>query len=433
MKPPTIYQALLLLVAQAMLITSCAAPSPVPEPPTTAPTPTPAQQVLRVYNPAGMRADGVFVDELLKEIMLQQGVTRPSLAAAFPRTEVEEMLIDHDAQAEITELFYKRGWTDGLPIVPPTEERVRDMLKGTDLSPEFVVGTLFPLAGQATVEKIAVNAVMAGCQPAYMPILLAAVEAISGEDFDLRGIATTTNPDVPMLIISGPVTEELGINAGTNALGRGWQANASIGRAVHLIVQNIGGSWLGLTDMSSLGQPGDFAMCLAENQDASPWGPLHVDLGFPRNANVVTVLGAEGTHSIRGIGHDSEGFLELVAAHLAGLERPHRAVMLLIVAQDTAAMLARDGWTRESMTQFIFEHARVPFSTYQRRFIEPGNVQGVPTWVLETTDPNAMIPAPFIEDRKSTMLIPVWPDNGAVSREIRLPWNWAELVKDVTD
>ena len=146
------------------------------------------------------------------------------------------------------------------------------MLKGTDLAPETVIGTIDPMGGQATVEKIAVDAVMAGCRPEYMPVLLTAVEAVSDPEFDLRGVATTTNPDVPMLIVSGPIAKQLDINAGSNALGRGWQANAAISRALHLIINNIGGSWPGVTDMSTLGQPGDFAMMLARTRMPVP-GP----------------------------------------------------------------------------------------------------------------------------------------------------------------
>ena len=145
------------------------------------------------------------------------------------------------------------------------------MLRGADLSPEFVVASLEPMGGQATIQKIAVNAVMSGCRPEYMPVLIAAVEALKNPEFDLRGISTTTNPDTPMLVVSGPIVDQLRINSGTNALGRGWRANATIGRALHLIVQNIGGSWPGITDMSCFGQPGEFSMCLGENGMANPW------------------------------------------------------------------------------------------------------------------------------------------------------------------
>jgi hypothetical protein len=148
-----------------------------------------AGQAVTVLNPSGVRESGTFVDELLLESMRTQGLTRPSLAGAFPRSRTETVQVRADASAEIGELFYRRGWTDGLPIVPPTPERVREMLRGADISPEFAVAVLPPLDGQATIEKIAVNAVMAGCRPAHMPILIAAVEAVSQSEADLRGVA----------------------------------------------------------------------------------------------------------------------------------------------------------------------------------------------------------------------------------------------------
>lgn len=396
------------------------------------------RQAVWICNPAGVRSDGIFVDELLKRTMEREGIQKPSLAAQFPRLKWERIVAE-DPFTEINELFYKRGWTDGLPIVPPTEERVMAMLKGTDLPPEAVVGTIDPLKGQATVTKIAANAVMAGCRPEYMPILIAAVQIIADPAFNLLGIATTTNPDTPMLIVNGPIAKELHINAGTNALGRGWQANATIGRALHLIIQNIGGSWPGVTDMSCLGHPGEFAMCLAENEEKNPWEPLHVELGYPKDANVVTVLAAEGTHSVLGSGWNAEGYLSLVSDHLAGLDRAYRPIVVLIIAQDTAAMLAREGWTKETIRQFVYEHARMPFSKYKKRFLDTRKVGGVPGWVLEVTDPNAPIPVPFMDHfvilvaggpGEKSMLIPVWSGcKRVMSREITLPAGWHKLVQ----
>ncbi|HOH72847.1 MAG TPA: hypothetical protein PLS43_04360 [Syntrophales bacterium] len=397
-----------------------------------------APRTVEVYNPAGQQPDGVYVDTILKKIMDETGVKRPLLAGKFTGVKKERIGIRHDEFSEVSEWFYLRGWTDGLPIVPPTERRVKEMLKGTDLPADFLVANLDPMGGQATVEKIAVNAVMAGCRPEYMPVLIAAVELAARPEFDLKGLATTTNPDAPLLILSGPIVEQLDVNAGTNTLGRGWQANASISRAIHLIIQNIGGSWPGVTDMSTIGQPGDFVMMLAENSAANPWGPLHMELGHPRAANVLAVMAAEGTHSILGIGQSDEGFLKLVAAHLAGLERPYRETMLLIIAQDTAKMLADKGWTRERMIAYITDRAKIPFRLYKERYLDSSALRkGMPDWVFRVQDPDAMIPSPLIgkllilvaggTGEKST-LIPGWYDAGIMSKEIRLPANWDELL-----
>lgn len=393
---------------------------------------------LEVYNPAGQRADGTYVDHHLRNIMSQNNLKKPPKAGAFSDGKIESVRVGDDEINDINTWFYERGWTDGLPIIPPTKERVRAMLTGTDFAPDMHIATLEPMGGRATIEKIAINAVMAGCRPEYMPLLIAAVELAAQPEFDLKGIATTTNPDVPMIIVSGPIVQQLDINAGVNTFGRGWQANAAISRALHLIIQNIGGSWPGVTDMSTIGQPGDFVMMLAENRAASPWPPLQTELGHSANANVIALLAAEGTHGILGVGHSDEEFLKLVASHLAGLERPHRNTMLLVIAQDTAKMLAEKGWTREKITEFIADHAKIPYRVYEERYLRGTIRKGIPEWVYKVKDPEMMIPSPIIEKLlilvaggtgEKSMLIPGWYDSSILSKEIRLPSHWADLLQ----
>lgn len=451
MRGTTIRSVVAHILSSLLLVAACAPGTPVPRaaPATASDAPAPpaaatvsTKQGVRIYNPAGVRGDGVYVDTLLKQTMERLGMARPSLAGEFPQERIETVPIAEDAQAEITELFYRRGWTDGLPIVPPTEERVAEMLRGADISPEFVIAVLDPMGGQATVEKVAVNAVMAGCKPAYMPVLLAAVEALADPAFDLRGHSTTTNPDTPMIIVSGPIVKDLAVNAEAGALGRGWQANAAIGRALHLVMQNVGGSWPGVTDMSCLGQPGEFTMCLAENADANPWTPIHMDLGFPKAANVVTLVAAEGTQAILGIGQTDEGYLQLIADNLVGQGRARREVMLLIIAQDTAQMLAAKGWTKDEIARYVTEHATMPFGKWKPRFLDTGMAKGVPEWVLKVTDPATPIPTPFVGQLlvlvsggagEKSMVVPCWHASKAVSREVRLPANWRELVQQVRE
>ncbi len=391
-----------------------------------------------VYNPSGVRHEGVFVDEFLKKTMDENKITKPPLAARFPRLKVEK-IESEDPFTTINRLFYRRGWTDGLPIIPPTEDRVNEMLKGTDLPPEEVVAVLDPMKGQATVTKIAANAVMAGCRPEYMPILVASVQIVADPAFNLLGVATTTNPDTPLIIVNGPIVKQLDINSGTNTMGRGWQANATIGRALHLMINNIGGSWPGVTDMSTLGHPGEFANCVAENEAKNPWGPLHVELGYRKEASVVTVVAAEGIQSILGSGWDSEGYLGLVSDHLAALDRAYRPVVILFVAQDTAAMLKRDGFTKERIRTYIYENGRIPFSKYRKRFIDTKKVQGVPDAILNTRDPAALVPVPLMDHLlivvaggvgEKSMLVPVWAaSNKVLSKEVQLPGNWDDLLE----
>jgi hypothetical protein len=408
----------------------------------TAKTACKKSQRLAVYNPAGMLEDGTYVDEMLKKRMTESGKTKPPLAGVFPKTKIEEVCIKNDAFAEINSLFYKRGWSDGLPIVPPTVERVKAMLQGADLDPDYLVSKIDPVGGQATIEKIAVNAVMAGCVPAYMPVLIAAVEAVMDPNVNLRGMSSTTSPDVPLIIFNGPVAKQLDINSGSNALGRGSRANSSISRALNMIVQNIGGSWVNVTDMSTLGQPADFSNMLAENEDESPWGSLHVELGFQKNDNVVTVVGVEPYHTIMGLGHSAEGFMRLIIDHLKASDRPYQATMVLLITKDTAQMMAKSGWTKEKIREYIDKNARLPLSIIKEKFLDNGTgsvLGGIPSWVYEAKDPNMMIPAPFIGQLniivaggtgEKTAFFPGWLGSKSASKKIRLPANWDELVEN---
>ncbi len=390
-------------------------------------------QVVEVYNPAGIRADGAYVDKLLKDVMTATGKTRPPLAGEFPETATEKITITKDAFAEINELFYKRGWGDGLPIVPPTAERVKEMLRGTDLARDKVICAVPPKGGQATVEKIAVNAVMAGCRPEYMPVLIAAVEAVSDPEFNLAQVGTTTGNDSPLVIVSGPIARELEINSGSNALGRGWKANATIGRALHMIINNVGGSWPGVNDMSTLGNPGEFANCLAEIEENNPWEPLRVELGFPKETSVVTVVAAESYQALVGLGLTSEQFLNLTSDRLIGLRSPRMSTLLLILNYDTVDILKGEGWGRERVKKYISEHARIPASEYKKRFIDNKVPSEEQTQVLKITDPNGTVPAPAIDRMlivvaggppgEKNMIVPVWAGSKAVSKAVKLPGN----------
>ncbi len=404
-----------------------------------------AAQTITVLNPSGLLENGSYVDEPLKQGMLERKIAIPRKANDFPRGGKETLKIQKDASAEVNRLFYHRGWTDGLPIVPPTPELVKAMLQGSDLEPGFAVATIDPMGGQATIEKIAINAVMAGCEPAHMPILIAAVEAITQPEADLRGSATTTSPDAPMIIVSGSMIKDLGINNGANTFGRGTKANAALSRAFHLILQNVGGSWPGVTDMSCIGQPGEFVMFMAENITAAPaWGPLHGALGVPSGRNAVTVVAAEGYHGILGIGQSSERFLELAADKIKSDNWPHRKAVLLVIANDTAEQLVKDGWTRESIEAFIKEKAVAPLPEFKKYFVGTGADlgRGVPDWVAKETDETKMIPRPFLDKLlilvaggvgEKSMVIPLWHQGKAVSREVRLPYNWKELIADTED
>ena len=191
-----------------------------------------------------------------------------------------EVLRSGDAGA----LYYRRGWTDGLPIVPPTLDRVDAMLRACLRGRNESLGELDPLKGVATVERVAANAVMAGCAPEHFPVVLAAVEALADPAFNLRGVQTTDENVAPLILLSGPVVERLEVNSGFGMLGPGWQANAAIGRAVRFVMNNIGGGWPEAVSFAGLGQPGRYTMVLAENAAANPWEPLHEELGRRKRA-----------------------------------------------------------------------------------------------------------------------------------------------------
>lgn len=258
--------------------------------------------------------------------------------------------------------YQDRGWTDGLPIVPPTEETVREFLRWTDREPREVIAVLPPRQGEATVERIAVNAVMAGCRPQAMPVLVAAVEALADPAFNLDSVQATTHPVAPLLIVNGPIGRELGINAGYNAFGQGFAANVTIGRALRLVLMNVGGGSPGTGDRATQGSPAKIAYCVAENEGASPWEPLHVEAGFPAEASTVTVIGCEGPHNIQDHhSHSALGVLRNVVGAMA--QAGSNNVIsggwpLLSLGPEHAATIAREGFDKRQVKAYIFEHAR---------------------------------------------------------------------------
>ena len=274
--------------------------------------------------------------------------------------------------------YQERGWTDGLPIVPPTEPAVHAFLRETDRDPRDVIGVLPPRQGEATVERIAANAVMAGCLPRYFPVVLAAIEAMADPAFNLDSIQATTHPVAPLVVVNGPIAAEIGLNAGYNAFGQGFRANVTIGRAVRLVLMNVGGGLPGSGDRATQGSPAKLAYCVAENEAENPWQPLHVEAGFAPDDSTVTVFGCEGPHNIQDhYSNTGLGVLLTVAGamgqagsnNLLGAGWP-----LLSLGPEHAATIARDGYSKQQVKEFLFEHARFPFARlgveYQRQQVE---------------------------------------------------------------
>ena len=215
--------------------------------------------------------------------------------------------------SEVEAYLRERGMTDGLPVVPPTPERVAEAVAATGLPADHVVAPIPPLNAPATVEKIAVNAVMAGCPPEVMPVLVAAVDAFCDPQMNAHGIQTTTNPVGPMMVLNGPIRRRLGFNDGAGCFGPGVRANATVGRALRLALVNIGGAIPGEVDKAPLGWPGKAtSLCVAENEEASPWPPCHTDVGFAPDDDVVTVLAVNGMWPITDMHHEPEQVLHHV-------------------------------------------------------------------------------------------------------------------------
>ena len=279
-----------------------------------------------------------------------------------------------DSFVEINETFYERGWTDGLPIVPPTDEAVSAMLAGTDRDRDEIIGVLAPRQGEATIEKVAINAVMAGCLPEYLPVVIAAVEAVAQPEFNLDGVQATTHPVAPLIIVNGPLARRLGINSGYNAFGQGFRANATIGRALRLVLMNVGGGIPGSGDRSTQGSPSKFSYCVAENEDANPWEPLHVEHGFPREVSTVTLTGSEAPHNIQDhYSNTGLGVLQTIAGAMgqAGSNNLLRhGFPLLSLGPEHAATIAQDGYTKPSIREYIFEQARYPLARLSPEYVE---------------------------------------------------------------
>jgi hypothetical protein len=263
------------------------------------------------------------------------------------------------------EVWFERGVTDGLPVVPPSRARVDAMLATTRRPREQLVAEVPPNYGRATVEKLAVNAVMAGCRADYFPVVLAVVEAACDPAFNLHGQSGTTNAASPLIILNGPVRQRLGINCAAGVFGPGYRANATIGRALRLIMINVGGARAGQISMSTMGHPGRYTYCIGEHEEVSPWEPLHVERGFDRADSTVTLFSGEGPLSIND--HLSRSAAQLAASlgwSAAGIWNhksfPLYGHTLLVVGPEHARTFAGERWSKGQLRQFLYETIRRP-------------------------------------------------------------------------
>ena len=303
-------------------------------------------------------------------------------------------LVVEDTPEAVLAAFVEREWCDGLPIVPPTDERVRAMLGGAN--PGRSLGPMPPLWREAALEKLAVNAVMAGCRPEYFRVIVAAVEAMLDPAFNLYGVQATTHPVAPLAVVNGPYARGIGLHGGSGCFGPGFRANATIGRAIRLILMNVGGAWPGRHDMATQGSPAKFSYCIAENETASPWAPL-------RDGDTVTVFGGEAPHNVNDhVSTRAAGILATVADTAVSVGSNvgwyfSQSQLLVVLGPEHATTIARDGFTRADVQRFVFEQARLPL-----RALKLGGMWGIqdwPAWMMAVTDDDTLLPqVPSPED-----------------------------------
>jgi len=366
--------------------------------------------------------------------------SRWPLVADFSRQRVE-VVRGVDPHAEASRLYDLRGWTDGLPIVPPTTGRVEEMLDFSPMSRDAVIGELDPLKGVASVEKIAVNAVMAGCRPDYFPIVLAVVQAIAEPEFNLRGVQTTDENVTPLILVNGPIAKQIGMNDGFGCLGPGWRANATIGRAIRLIMQNIGGGWPAVVAFAGLGQPGRYTLCFAENEAQSPWAPFHVDQGFDAAQNIVTVLRAESAINVTGGLEEVASVMGSAASAFSWL---HGGIVTAAISPATAAALAKDGVSKEEARRWLHENGRISAEALKSLWIyrNVGKAKEWPAWAEAAIEAGAV--PPVADPEKITLVVaggdvpiaqqayfPTWgyPDC-RIMKEIALPSGWEPIDEE---
>ena len=337
---------------------------------------------------------------------------------------------------EVNRFFYRRGWTDGLPIIPPTEEAIQEMLTGTDLPADYLLGKLQSRLGKATVEKIAINAVMAGALPTYMPVLIAGTINLLESEQGFNGFTTygfSTGSWSPFWVISGPIRNQLNINNSSGAFSPGNIANATIGRAMGLIIKNIGGVRKGIEDMGVMGNPMKYTMVIAENEEESPWEPLHVEYGLKKEDSAISLNFPHVYIQHYPGGSDAESILKSVIDNFT------RGMRYTIVFNpQTAKNIAREGFTKEKIKKYITERKLVPA-------VQPKNQLGYRGMPGDSKSPSLQDKpemVPLIKDYRVIRIIVGGGPGAFVAhligggatpgkkeiQKIDLPKNWEKLV-----
>jgi hypothetical protein len=332
---------------------------------------------------------------------------------------------------EVNRFFYQRGWTDGMPVIPPTEEAVKEMLTGTDLPPDHLLGKLQSRNGKATVEKIAINAVMAGCLPTYLPVLIAGTINLIESEPGFAGYTTfgfSTGSWAPFWTINGPVRHEINVNNSSGAFSPGNIANATIGRAMGLIIKNIGGVRKGVEDMGTMGNPMKYALVISENEEASPWEPLHVELGYKKEESTITLSFPNSYCQHIPYAADADGILRSVVDSM-----PRGMRYNIVITPTHAKNLFREGYDKAKVKKYIVEHKLVTTARMQAMLVNTAQQTGKGSeteMVLQIQDPRFIHiivgggPGAFIAHLTGGGATPGKKE----IQKIELPKNWAKLI-----
>lgn len=288
------------------------------------------------------------------------------LALRFGKKILQARSIELAEAEDIMEACYARGWTDGLPVVPPTPLRVMRMLSGSERDAAEIVGNAPPDNVPCTIEKIAINAVMAGCKPEYFPVVIASVEAALQDRFCMHGLLCTTYFSSPVMVVSGPITKQIGMNSGINALGQGNRASATIGRALQLIIRNVGGGVPGGIDRANMGNPGKYTYCFAEDESDENWTSLAMDRGFERRDSVVSLFAGDGLQPVVDQqSRNPESLAKSIAMSLRSVAHTKlfgMADVILLVCPEHRRVLKEGGWNKEDLRKALYENLMTPGS-----------------------------------------------------------------------
>jgi len=378
---------------------------------------------LHVTNESTVQAD---IDAGTAEAMpgIIENLTRPLTPdekSPKPSVAKEPRFVFKGTYEEVNRFFYRNGWTDGLPIVPPTEAAVAEMMTGTDLPPDHVVAKVIPRMGKATVEKIAVNAVMAGALPIHMPVLIATVQALMDPKSRFDTFEVSTGSWAPFVAINGPIRHDILLNYSSGSFSPGNITNAAIGRAIGLIVKNIGGARKGIEDMGVIGNPEKYSLVIGENEEDSPWKPLQVERGFKPEDSTVTVFFPNSY--VQSVPRETSA--QGIAQSLADMGPWNMSCLIVIPSH--AKLLAAEGWSKEKLKEFVLKNARSPFPAAANAgdiLTRPPAADSDGLMILVAGGPGAWM----------GMLRSVGGiQNGFITKKIDLPRNWDELAAKYKD